>query len=326
MSALKSLSIPLTLGLLVAVSIALLYGCGGGASNGSFPAVPEVIVFASLASTSLDSSVMAISPDGSLVMTILQGDNSKAYEWINGNSSKSILLVTVTDITHTPTTSTLQSFQAQTGQFQVLLPVGEGEGTLAPNNQQYVTAKAPANQPALGRIWLHSVNSDNPVQLTGSPSDPFEDCCASWHPNGSTIAFIRIRFDQPPFATSSLFTISVTGGPEQTILPGDNPINPAYSPDGNKIAFISDNGLEILDLATSTRTIVVTHASFPGQYQSEGLVWLRTQPTLVFPVFNKSTSHHEFWSVSTNGQNLKLIYTDPRTNGFISGVSAVMNN
>lgn len=111
-------------------------------------------------------------------------------------------------------------------------------------------------------IWMMNADGTQPVNLTDD--SPAQDYAPAWSPDGKWIAFTSWRT-----GTQQIFIVSAD--PECTAVPGKNPAckkafnlsqnkfddqEPAWSPDGSKIAWVSDR--------EGQRAIYVTDFSISG--------------------------------------------------------------
>ena len=96
-------------------------------------------------------------------------------------------------------------------------------------------------------------------------------------------------------------------------------VQAAFSPDGKQLVFTSVNGMEVMDLSTLKRTVILTPSKLYGspiQYQTEaiGMSWAKTQDRIVLVLINLATHQNELWTapVTSDGSNLQKIFTaDP---------------
>ena len=89
-------------------------------------------------------------------------------------------------------------------------------------------------------IYVMDVNGGNPRNLTNDPSD---DRDPSWSPDGKRIVFFSNRdghvIDGRP--TSEIYVMDADGGNPQNLTNDRNDDRfPSWSPDGKRIAFVSD--------------------------------------------------------------------------------------
>ena len=98
-------------------------------------------------------------------------------------------------------------------------------------------------------LYLVSVTGSEAGQVRQLTNDRFADLQPSWSPEGSTLAFITDRgpgtsFDRLTFAPMRLALYDMASGEIEvlSLFAGAKHINPVWSPDGQSLYFISDNG------------------------------------------------------------------------------------
>ena len=94
-------------------------------------------------------------------------------------------------------------------------------------------------------LYLVDVAGGTVRQLT---NDRYADLQPAWHPDGRHIAFVTDRgpgtdFDRLTFAEVRLAILDIDSGEIEVVAPfaGAKHINPAWSPDGQSLYFLSDN-------------------------------------------------------------------------------------
>jgi Tol biopolymer transport system component len=100
----------------------------------------------------------------------------------------------------------------------------------------------PGKRPETAGLWLLDTDGGNERRLLGAEEGQ-QDFAGSWSPDGRTIAFTRCR-DTPPDTfgfienTCAVYTVSSDGSGLRELA--ERSSQPAFSPDGRLIAFVSD--------------------------------------------------------------------------------------
>ena len=116
----------------------------------------------------------------------------------------------------------------------------------SPDGSQIAFAGVKGGQTDLYLVDVTGPTSGEVRQLT---NDRFADIQPAWSPDGRTLAFTTDRgpgtsFDRLTFAPMRLGLYRMDSGEIEvlSLFPGAKHINPAWSPDGQSLYFISDNG------------------------------------------------------------------------------------
>jgi Tol biopolymer transport system component len=103
-------------------------------------------------------------------------------------------------------------------------------------------AEQPTKVPPILGLWLADTGGENERRLLDAESGQW-DRVGSWSPDGRTIAFTRCRVEPPDESgfianTCGVYTVSRDGSGLHKLA--DRSSDPAFSPDGRLIAFVSD--------------------------------------------------------------------------------------
>ena len=108
------------------------------------------------------------------------------------------------------------------------LTTGPSALSWSPDGQSLVYSMA-------GSLWKQSIDSTTAEELTAGPGYDFS---RTGRPTGSTIVFVRYLHD-----AMELYTLDLaTGAATQLTQGGDVNLEPRWSPDGTRIAFVSTQG------------------------------------------------------------------------------------
>ncbi len=133
---------------------------------------------------------------------------------------------------------------------------------------------------------------------------------ANWHPNGRTLAFAG-----GSNGLTAIYTMNSTSGSERSpLITGSGlEVEPAYSPDGTKLAFVSGRFTRphvfIRDLASSQDTRI----TFAGWYNSSP-AWRPDNKKIAFAGYDKEIDRYDVFIVNPDGRQLERLTLDQGDN------------
>jgi Tol biopolymer transport system component len=136
---------------------------------------------------------------------------------------------------------------------------------------------------------------------------------AEWSPDGQTILY----------ASSGIRIVDADGMNERYLGEGSEGSCPTWSPDGSKIAFESDNGLEVMNADGSGKRLLASLAEIvpplsalrvlnPITWSPDGgMIAFELQADFPDPSLGQpNTLLAQIWTVNADGSNLKRLTTD----------------
>ena len=133
---------------------------------------------------------------------------------------------------------------------------------------------------------------------------------ANWHPDGR-----RIAFSGSHSGLTSIFTVnSMDGGERKSFISGSGlEVEPAYSPDGAKVAFVSGRfgnpHLFIRDLRSNSDTRI----TYAGWYNSSPS-WRRDGRKLSFAGYDRDIDRYDIFTVNPDGRQMERLTLDQGDN------------
>jgi TolB protein len=162
-------------------------------------------------------------------------------------------------------------------------------------------------------ICVARPNGTNVRRLTSSRRNEFDP---TWSPTGRRLAFRAAPVGLPPTTShADIVAIDADGGGRRNLTRNANLDNwsPAWSPDGNLIAFASNrgsDGLERLWLMTPTGRIVRRLTTIEGEYPT----WSPDGKRLAF--MSSTNGAYEIYRVNRDGSHLRRLTVSSAYDGF----------
>ena len=274
----------------------------------------EAIAFSEITKRAFGDSVSLVCPDGSHYRPLLKPKESQSYLFVDGLSFSRALLVTVLDQVPPGGTETISlfSFDARTG-LLLMVPglLGQpGRGALSPDGS-LIAYESTGDPSAPLRLVVKDTQTGQNFLIPTAPNTT--DNLPTWSPDGKELMFIRLGY-----APGSSIPLSATlmripfppGQPTAVFGPEEEITSAAYSADGRRFAIASQNGLEIVDRTTLSRTVILeTSAIAPRIPGTAGLIWGGLSKTLAFTLHNTQTSASELWTVHEDGKDARQVYS-----------------
>jgi Tol biopolymer transport system component len=164
--------------------------------------------------------------------------------------------------------------------------------------------------PGLPQLFLSNADGTALTQLTNMENGA---CQPSWSPDGSQLVFIspcqrRAEFFETIYRESSLYLINAdgTGLKNLTTVPGSD-FDPAWSPDGTRVAFTSvrDGYKQIYALDMNSLAITrLTNTS--ADIESSQPAWSPDGNLIIYTV--RRVGAYQVWAMTDTGQeNVQLV-------------------
>lgn len=297
-----------------------------GCSTANQTFVPsEYILFESIGSRPFHDSVSAISMDGSDLKRLLVPSSGQSYLYASGNSLRSPLVVAVHHLSSDGTvTDKLLRYDPLTKTWDELLSDTFGTGGyLSPDGKKVAFLRGTPSQPGALRVCLKDLQTSEIRSLTAEEGE-FWDGYLTWRADSKNLLFLRLRRTSEGISTVLMQT-SLSGGAASIVLGSEERVMAAcYSPDGTRVAVLSEKGLEVIGLADSKRTLILSWNQLPNpQFRIGGLLWSPLTDTLAFAMFDTKSSQSALWTVSSEGRGLKKIYSQSEVDGYLMVCSFV---
>ncbi len=194
--------------------------------------------------------------------------------------------------------------------------------TFTPTANLFPNAGPTALGGTLGQIAFASDRTGIPqiylINTDGTDLHPLTNmsegaCQPNWSPDGSLIVFVspcrgRAEFFESIYSSSSLYVIKPDGTELRslTIIPGSD-FDPAWSPDGERIAFASErDGQKEIYLLTVDSGAVIRLTNSPLGVENTQPSWSPDGTQIVYTV--KRLEAYQVWAMSATGRdNVQLV-------------------
>lgn len=160
----------------------------------------------------------------------------------------------------------------------------------SPDFSQIAVLSIPSLERPVRRLYIvqnDSVGSSKIVAEGNVSAD------LGWNPNGNQIAFTRTERGANSSLVNDIHIVDTDSGKEQRITHNRRAAYPAFSPDGNEIAYIVNNGgtanVHILNLDDQSERQLT---NYTGDVQLIHMVWNHHRNELVFQRFNAEGNRH----------------------------------
>jgi len=155
------------------------------------------------------------------------------------------------------------------------------------------------------QIYLMNVDGTGLQLMTSMENGA---CQPSWSPNGSQLVFIspcrtRGEFFDNPYKDASLYMINADGTGQKTLttIPGSD-YDPAWSPDGTRIAFTSvRDGRKEIYVLTVDSGVVTRLTNSSGDIENSQPAWSPFSNQIAYTV--KRFGAYQVWVMSDTGQS-----------------------
>jgi hypothetical protein len=281
------------------------------------------ILFTTIGNHPFTDAVYSIRTDGSNLQQLLAPSQGRSYLHDSSNAYQQGITLLVHEInSEGKTEDHIYLFRPGNNEWRRLVSLEglEGESHLSPDNSHVAFVFAPKSETNQLRPWIVDLKTGAIRKLV--PNDNESDVWDgyfSWRPSGKDIVFTRQRIDNARLSTT-LMRVSLSGGkPEVLFEPNAGVAIACYAPDGERLAMLTREGLEIFDIENPRRMIILSWYKVPQRELTfGGLIWSATLDKIAFSLFNKQSSEYEIWMVSGNGADAQKIYSHSQNKGRIN--------
>lgn len=157
-------------------------------------------------------------------------------------------------------------------------------------------------------IYVYNLLTKRTTRVTNGPGN---NSGSNWHPDGNLMAF-----SGSVDGMTSIYTINPANGTGRKSIISSNSgvdVEPAFSPDGNKLAFVSGRyhrpHLFVRDLASGQDTRI----TFAGWYNSSPS-WRPDGKKLAFAGYDKEIDRYDVFIVNPDGRQMERLTLDQGDN------------
>lgn len=272
----------------------------------------ELITFAAVGHRPFDDYLWTVHPDGSHPTVLVAPTKLRSCTSAAGNSLAAGLVITSQELAGDGTVGNrIYLHYPSKGTWQRLLSgeLVEGDASISPDNSRVAFTAAVKPDFQHYRLFAIHLASAAITTLTDPPVDSW-DASPRWNPNGSHIGFLRFRRTARGIL-SKLMMIQAETGEECVVVDDEEGVSDfCYAPKGDRMAVWTKRGLEVIDVKTVSRRVVLPIERINRDYRIPmgTLGWSKVQELIVYALTEKNGQNSELWTISSDGNNANKIY------------------
>jgi Tol biopolymer transport system component len=282
-------------------------------------------MFASSGSRPFSDAIEVIGADGEHHQAILMPERGRSYLFASGKSLHAPLVVLVHEAQGDSTSDRLYLYDRVTTHWSPIDDEGAGgsAGVVSPDGRSIVSIRGAAGGGAKATasragVWLFDLQNKTSTALIADSPPVHWHTSPAWRPNGKQIGLLDLRRGERGLALQ-LVMFDMDSKREEVIL------SPAgafcFSPDGAQVGSLTAEGVEVLNIASRERKLIVPWSQLHERiYNGGGITWSRYGGKLAIGLFEKKSQTSEIWTIPLDGRAAKDLYSAP---GRIRGLSFI---